>query len=943
MKRAKFVLIDGHALIHRAYHAIPPLTTKNGELVNAVYGFTSILLNVLRELKPECVAVAMDLPGKTFRHEEYIEYKATRKKTDDELVAQFGRVHEMVETLNIPIFEKEGYEADDVIGTLSTKLKSEFDVYIVTGDKDELQLIDEHVFVYTMRRGFTDTVIYDLALMQEKYGMTPTQFIDFKALKGDASDNIPGVAGVGDKTALSLIQEYGDLDSIYKNIELIKGTLKNKLETDKDKAYLSKRLATIVTDLDINADVEKCYTHDFDRAKVFELFGELGFKSLINKLPSAATVAAIQKPTEKPDFSNQSQGSLFELEATDKTEDSTSEMAVNSMPSRAHYTKDNYKKIVSESELIGLIDDIKQHEIIAVDTETTSLDDNFAELVGLSISVGGGKGYYIPVAHKNGQNIDVALILKYLKPILEDVKYKIVGHNLKFDYKILKNYGITIGNLYFDTMIAAFLVNPNARSLKLDELALSEFGIEMMPITSLIGAGKNQICFDEVDVDEASLYAAEDADLTYRLYESLEQEVTSGEYTNLLHDLEMPLVKVLANMELEGILVDIDKLEGLSQKFQAELNRIEAEIFKYSKDKFNIASPAQLQKVLYEELGLREKSDFPKDIKKLPSGGFSTGSDALEVLKSTKHPIVELVLKYRELSKLLNTYVNALPELVDKNHRIHTSFNQASVATGRISSTGPNLQNIPIRTELGAEIRKAFISKDGYSIVSADYSQIELRVVAHLSKDTEMLSAFRRGEDIHTATAARVYNVDPEKVDSRMRRNAKVVNFGIVYGVSAHGLQRQSDLNYEEAKEFIDKYFVTHQGIKKYMSKIVEDARVHGFAETLMGRKRYLSELNSSNYNIRVGAERVAGNMPIQGTAAEIMKLAMIKVAEKLPQVSSGSRLLLTVHDELVLEVPDAETKKVADFVKETMESVIKLDVPIVAEVGIGKNWGEAK
>jgi len=913
MKKQKFVIIDGHALIHRAYHAIPPLTTKGGEIVNAVYGFSVILLKVIKDLSPDFVVVALDLPDKTFRHHEFKEYKANRPPAPDDLISQFALVREVIEAFDMPIFEKPGFEADDLIGSLAEKVKEDksIETFIVTGDLDELQLVDDSTKVYTMKRGFTDTVIYDQAMIADRYGLRPDQFVDFKALKGDPSDNIPGVAGIGEKTAVGLIQEYGTLDGVYHSLDKIKPAIAIKLTENKEIAYLSQKLSKIVTDVPINLKLDKCCTHEFDRNKVFELFRRLEFKSLLNKLPG--------QPSQTDMFS----------------ENSTKNK------SQEHFTIENYHVIETEKALDLLVKKLGKAEVISIDTETDSLDEISAILVGISIAFDEGEAYYIPIKHVEGTQLSIELVRKYLGPMLINKTPKI-GHNIKFDYVILDNAGFKLAPITFDTMIGAYLLNPNARAQKLEDLAFAELGIEMSKIETLIGKGRDQITFDQVPIDKAVLYAAEDADMTLRLFHHFAKEIKEGGFEELMNKIEMPLVPILATMEMNGFKIDTALLSKLSKKFELRLAQIEKEIYQISKEEFNIGSPSQLQKVLFVELKLQDLIG-KNTLKKLPSGGYSTGAEELEKLRGT-HQIIELVIEYRELAKLKNTYVDALPELINiKTGRIHTSFNQAIVATGRLSSSNPNLQNIPIRSEVGLDIRKSFIADEGFSIISADYSQIELRVIAHIARDETMIQAFKAGLDIHTSTAAKVYNVPEDRVTSEMRRNAKVVNFGIVYGVSPHGLARQSDLDYAQSKAFIDKYFITHQGIQKYMKQVVVDAREAGFAQTIFGRRRYLPELNSSNHIIRSSAERMAMNMPIQGTAADLMKLAMIKINQGLSKVSPETKILLQVHDELVFEVPDDDIEKVKAFVEEIMETVVTLDVPVIVEIGVGKNWGEAK
>lgn len=914
-KREKLVVIDGHALIHRAYHAIPPLTTKKGEVVNAVYGFSMILLNVLRELKPKYIAVAFDLPGKTKRHEAYEQYKAHRKAAPDDLIDQIARVREVIEAFSIPIYSKEGYEADDVIGTITKKAPNDIESIIVTGDMDELQLVDEKTKVYTMRRGFTDTIIYDEAAVKEKYGLTPAQFVDYKALRGDPSDNIPGVAGVGEKTATDLIKSYGSLENVYKNLDDIKPAVAKKLAEDKENAFLSRKLSQLKLNLPIKIDLAKCIVHDFDKARVFSLFQELGFKSLLSRLPQ-----------------REAQASIFE-EPQKITKDGT----------RKHIHHAKYHLITTEKELDTLAKKLKQTKSFAFDTETDSLNEINANLVGMSFSFTKGEAYYIPVGHKEGTQLNKERVLRSLRPVLEDKGIGKVGHNIKYDYIVLKKYGVTISPVTFDTMVGAYLINPVARALKLDELAFAELGLEMVKISELIGSGKDEITFDAVDIEKAKIYACEDADVTWRLYEHLAADLKKSDLLELMADIEAPLIPILGEMELAGISVDTKKLAKISADFAKRIKALETDIYKKAGTKFNIASPAQLGEVLFTKLKLDEKIEDKRELKKLKSGGYSTSASELEKLRGV-HPIIDMISEFRELSKLKNTYVDVLPTLVNaQTGRVHTSFNQAITQTGRLSSSDPNLQNIPIRTEEGKKIREAFVSDKDNVLLSADYSQIELRVIAHIASDKDMIEIFKEDRDIHTETAAKVYGFPQNKVTPAMRRIAKIVNFGIIYGVSAHGLKQQTGMTREEGQNFIDKYFELHPKVKKYTGDVVKQAKELGYVETLFGRRRYLPEIKSNNFAVRGAAERMAINMPIQGTAADLMKLAMIDIAKLLPSVSQNSKMLLQVHDELVFEVPEKDAKKVAEFVKDKMENVVKLSVPIEVSVGWGSNWGSAK
>ncbi len=914
-KRKKLVVIDSHALIHRAYHAIPPLTTKTGEIVNAVYGFTTILLSVLRDLKPDYVVCAFDLPGKTKRHDDYAEYKANRLKAPDDLISQIVRVRDVVKTFNIPLFEMIGYEADDIIGSIVTNIGDDIESYIVTGDMDELQLVDEKTKVYTMKRGFSDIVIYDEEKVKERYKLTPSEFVDYKALRGDPSDNIPGVAGIGEKTATDLISAYGSLGNVYKNLDKIKPAISEKLKNNKEIAYLSQKLSKIETSLPINIDLKKCVVHEFDRTKVFSLFQELGFKSLLSKIPGTPEIVKV--------FGKQEE----------KTKKETSE----------HINTAKYKLINTEKDFEALCKKLNKQKVFAFDTETDSINEIEANLVGMSFSFSEGEAYYVPISHKNGKNLDKKNAIKMIKPILENEKIAKVGHNIKYDYVVMKNEKITIKPLSFDTMVAAYLINPNARAQRLDELAFTELGLEMIKIEELIGKGKDQITFNFTDVEKAKVYACEDADITYRLYKHLLSDLSKTDLLSLSEKIESPLISILGEMEIAGVLLDINKLAKISKETNKKIIELEENIKKYANDDINISSPLQLQKLLFEKLKLAEKIDDPKDLKKLKSGGYSTSAQELEKLKNT-HPIINYIFEYRELTKLKNTYIDALPKIINiKTGRIHTSFNQAITQTGRLSSSTPNLQNIPIRTDTGKKIRESFVAPKGFVLLSADYSQIELRVVAHIANDNEMIKIFNEGRDIHSETAAKVFNVSEKKVTKNMRRIAKVINFGIIYGVSAHGLKQQTGVSYTEGKDLIEKYFNLHPEIKEYSNKMILQAKELGYVETIFGRRRYLPEIKSSNFAVRGSAERMAINMPIQGTAADLMKLAMVDIINELAKISPKTRMILQVHDELVFEVPEKDANIVSDFVRNKMDNVAKLNVPIETSIGWGKNWGSTK
>lgn len=897
----KFVIIDGNALVHRAFHALPPtMRTRNGEMVNAVYGFTMVLLKVLKDLKPDYLAVTFDLKGPTFRDDLYKEYKATRIKQADELYEQFPRVKEVVQSFNIPIYEKPGFEADDVIATLvKNKEVEKIKSIIVTGDMDTLQLVDKNTEVFTMHKGMSETITYDTAQVKKRYdGLKPEQIVDFKALRGDPSDNIPGVQGIGEKGAITLLKEFKTLENLYKNIDSskIKERQREMLRLHKKEAFMSKELATMVDNVPVKFKLSDAKVKSYDLGVVIPLFQELEFKSLISKLPK-----------ETQTGSAPGQDSFAFDKVLDKPK----------IP--------GYKLINDKKSFDLFLTELKNQKIFAVDTETTGLNPFEAELLGLSFSWKKANAYYVTAQDD---------FLKKLKSILEDEKIQKIGHNIKFDMEVLKTAGIALRGKIFDTMIASYLINPGTRQHSLDNLVFSELGHQMQPITELIGKGKAQISLKEVDLQTVSDYACEDADFTFRLYQPLKEQLAEKNNLELAQDIEMPLIPVLAEVEKNGILLDTDFLNNLGKKVGKEIKDLEEKIYKLAKTKFNIASPLQLKKVLFEDLGISTQGLAHTKT------GVSTAASELEKLQG-KYEIVRYLMRYRELTKLQSTYIEALPELVDLNGRLHTSFNQTIAATGRLSSSEPNLQNIPIRTKLGAEIRKAFTAPRGFKILAADYSQIELRIVASLANDKTMIDTFKKDEDIHTATAAIINKVRPEEVTKQMRYNAKAVNFGIIYGQGPVGLAQVTGISRSEAQNFIDDYFLNFSAIKKYLEGIKKFAAEKGYVETMFGRRRYLPEINSSMPPVRAGAERAAINHPIQGTAADLLKLAMIEIHHQLPKVSAESKMILQVHDELVFEVPDKDVKKVAKLVKEEMNKVAKIKVPIKTEVAAGKNWGE--
>ena len=884
------VLFDAHALIHRAFHAIPPLTLKTGQPVGAVFGFASMLLKTLNDLKPTHAAVAFDSAGPTFRHEQYEEYKAHRPKTPDELIAQFAPARELVQTFNMPAFELQGYEADDLLGTLS-KQASDHGIYtiIVTGDTDMLQLVSPYVQVMMPKpqRSFNDTIIYDEAKVQERYSLVPSQIADLKGLKGDPSDNIKGVPGVGEKTATKLIQQFGSVAGIYEKIdEVAPQRIQQKLIDNKEAAILSRWLTTITTNAPITLDLDACHIHSYNRQDMVELFRKLEFNSLLGKLPQASDKYSTTRTAEEA-------------------------------------STDDYYLVDTDEALDSLVSELKQTDSFAFDTETTSVDAMQAELVGLSFAAIPGKAYYVPVGHDSGTQVEIISVINKLKPLLEDKNKARIAHNGKYDMTVLANHGIAMKNLAFDTMIAAYLLGE--KSLGLKALAFGKLNIEMTPITNLIGTGAKQLSMAQVDIAEASKYACADADMTLRLANLLKPELENEGLIQLFTEVEMPLVPVLLQMEMTGVEINADYLTTLSQTMQQQIHDLEVQISNSIGHQFNVNSPQQLAAVLFDELGL------PGSKKR------STDAKVLEELKGL-HPIVDLMLQYRQLAKLKSTYVDALPSLINpKTGRIHTSFNQTQTATGRLSSSKPNLQNIPV----AKQVRQAFTPNKNCLFLSADYSQIELRIMAHLSQDAGLMSAFVNNEDIHTQTAAEVFGVSKDDVTADMRRVAKVINFGVLYGMSSYGLVQATALSRQQAGEFIDTYFSKYAGVKTYTESTIKEAEEKGYVQTVLGRRRYIAGINASNYQIKSEAQRMAINMPVQGTASDIIKVAMIKIQQRINALELKTRMILQVHDELVFEVPRSELMEIRGIVQEIMPGAIKLSVPVKVDIKIGKNWGE--
>lgn len=930
--KPKLLIVDGHALIHRSFHALPTsLTTKEGVVVNAVYGFTSFLLKACLAFKPEYVVITLDSAGPTFRHEEYEDYKGTRAEAPDELYPQVPIVKEVAEALDIPVFEKSGFEADDLIGTITARAEAETDweSYIVTGDMDSLQLVSPRTLVYAMSRGLNESVTYDAEAVVARYGLHPEQIIDYKALRGDPSDNIPGVKGVGEKTATELLQTFHDLEGVYQaaknNDERIKPRIVKLLLEGEKEAHLSRDLATIRRDVSLKINWESLRLDTFDLEKATELFTTLEFRSLLGRL-------------------RQLKSGIKEEEVLPQTTDTP----ITPDKITRNQEQKKYRLVSTEAEFSSFLKKLQTVKEFALDCETTSLDPLTADLVGLAFAWKENEAFYVDLSQgKGAQHADLFnyqkadepahAYLERLRPILENSQIKKIGHNAKFDWRVLKNQGISLKGLAFDTMLADYLLEPDNRQHNLDALAFRELGWEKIPITDLIGSGSRRISFAQVDPEKAAQYAGEDVDCTYLLAKSLSKKLKAESLTKLLDEIELPLSVVLAKMEDAGIKLEATPLKKLARTLNQRLKKLSATITDSAQANINLNSPKQLQSLLFEKLGIS-----PEGIKKTKTGYSTADSELQKIIDA--HPIIPLIQEYRELSKLQSTYVTALPQLINpKTGRIHTSYNQTVAATGRLSSTEPNLQNIPTRTEEGRKIREAFVATAGCKLVGLDYSQIELRLTAHLSGDPKLIKAFRDKEDIHKATAAEINGVPFDEVTKKMRYEAKAINFGILYGQGPHGLAQTAKIPYQRAREFIAQYFAAYPKVKKLVDKSIEDARAQGYTTTMLGRKRYLPEINSPSPVARRGAERMAINTPIQGTAADLIKIAMIDIDETISAHPDEVRLLLQIHDELIFEIQEDRVDYWLPKLKSLMENAMTLKVPILVESSLGSTWGDLK
>ena len=897
-KLKKLFIIDGYAILYRAHYALirNPLITSYGFHTSALFGFTNQLIKIIKDENPDYLVCAFDSKEKTFRHKIYSDYKANRPEMPEELQKQIPHLWELLDGMNIPVLRKPGYEADDIIGTVTESvLDKKIQSYIVSGDKDFMQLINDKVFLYTPGKRNSAPDIYDKDGVIKKWGLPPEKIIDLLALMGDSSDNVPGVAGVGVKTAVKLLKEYDNIESVLDNASKISNKrVHNGLINGRDKAFLSKELVTIIKDVDVDTNIENFLLKSFDQEALGKKFEELEFYALLKYLAIDAP-ETITKKEEK-----------------------------------------NYQTILDLKALKAMIVELKNAKYVSIDLETTSVNPMLAEIVGISVSYNKNSAFYIPILYpekkKNnfGDN-DLEVALSAMKEFLENNDIRKVGQNIKYDALILYRHGVKVSNIFLDTMIAAHILNPAAKSYKLDALSIEFLNYNMVPIEDLIGKGKDQITMDLVPLDKISYYAAEDADIVFQLAEIFAPKLEENGQLNFFADIEMPLIDVLMKMENEGVYVDEDLLNEMSLNIGERLDQLVKEIYNIAEEEFNINSTQQLAKILFDDLKLTQ-------IKKR-----STAENVLKELVN-EHELPELILSYRKLNKLKNTYIDALPSSINKNtKRIHSTFNQTIAATGRLSSTGPNFQNIPIRTVEGREIRKSFIAQQkNWGILSADYSQIELRIMAHLSEDQELCKAFKDNLDIHDRTASLIYNVPLDDVQPEMRRTAKVINFGIMYGAGPFRISQELGISRKAAQEIIKQYFIQYSGIQNYIDDTLSKARSDNYVETILGRRRYVWDVNSENALKKQAAERVAINMPIQGSAAELIKIAMIDIQKNIENDKLNSKMILQIHDELLFEYPLDEEEHLISMVKKSMENAMSLKVPIIVDYGFGKDWFEA-
>ncbi|MCO6148059.1 DNA polymerase I [Flavobacterium sp. NRK1] len=941
-QQKRLFLLDAYALIFRGYYAFikNPRINSKGMDTSAIMGFMNSLLDVIKREKPDHLAVAFDKEGSTVRTEMFVEYKANRDETPEAIKIAIPYIQELLKAMHIPVIELAGCEADDLIGTLAKQAeKQNYQVFMVTPDKDFAQLVSENIFMYRPARMGNGIEIWGVPEVLDRFEIErPEQVIDFLGMMGDAVDNIPGLPGVGEKTAKKLLKEYGSMESLLANTHELKGKMRENIEANAEKGIMSKKLATIITDCNVTFNEKDFELTKPDTEKVEILFNELEFRrmadqfhKLFDENEEADTPASNGYAPTKTIVKNEQQFSLFGEGAADPAAITTSTGFYNTLENTDHF----YQAVQGNMAISLLMRDLMKQTSVSFDTETTGINALTAELVGLSFSWEKGKGFYVPVP---ADLEEAQQVVNMFIPFFENEAIEKVGQNLKYDFEVLAQYGVTVKGRIFDTMIAHYLINPDMRH-GMDVLAETYLKYSPVPIESLIGKkGKGQKSMRDIEIDLIKEYAVEDADITLQLKEVFAPLLEETDTRKLFDEIEIPLMPVLAAMEQEGINLDTQYLKELSAELSGDIKRLEQKIYETAGESFNLASPKQLGEVLFDKLKIGGAKQ-----KKTKTGQYATGEEVLSYL-ALENPVVADILEWRQLVKLQNTYVDALPLQVEiKTGRVHTDYMQTVAATGRLSSNNPNLQNIPIRTERGRQIRKAFIARnEEYTIVSADYSQIELRIIAALSGDPEMVGAFRKGEDIHASTAAKVFNIALEEVTREQRSHAKTVNFGIVYGVSAFGLSNQTSLSRSESKDLIDAYYKTYPRLKQYINEQIEMAREQGYVQTISGRRRYLKDINSQNMVVRGGAERNAVNAPIQGSAADIIKIAMINIQKRLEKENWKSKMLLQVHDELVFDVHNSELERIKPMIKQEMESAFKLDVPLEVDLGEGKNWLEA-
>ena len=941
MSQKRLFLLDAFALIFRGYYALikNPRINSKGQDTSAIMGFVNSLFDVIKRENPDHLAVAFDKHGSKDRVEMFPEYKANRDETPEAIKIAVPIIQEILKAMDIPIIERAGVEADDLIGTIAKQAEKEgYKTYMVTPDKDYAQLVSENIFMYRPARMGNGIEIWGIPEVQKRFEVErPEQVIDYLGMMGDAVDNIPGLPGVGDKTAKKFIAAYGSMEGLFENIDQLKGKMKEKVEANQELGLLSKKLATIILDCDVTFDAKDYEISTPDAKKVQEIFEELEFRRLTDQFtkiffpsespsPKATTSSTSKKQVDQ---AGAGQFSLF----GDNQEASDSSASFSNRKTIVN-TEHFYQSIAPGMAMKLFLQNLLKQDSVCFDTETTGLDSLTAELVGIAFSWEAGKGFYIPFPEDRNEAQE---LIEQFRPFFEAEHITKIGQNLKYDIKVLAKYNMEVKGKLFDTMLAHYLINPDMRH-NMDVLSETYLNYTPVSITELIGKkGKNQLSFRQVPQEQQTEYAVEDADITYQLKEHFTPELNEANILSLFEDIEVPLLRVLADMEIEGINLDKEFLQSLSEELDNDIKTLESSIYDKAGEEFNIASPKQLGIILFEKMKLVDKP------KKTKTGQYSTAEDVLSYL-AKDHEIIQNILDFRGLSKLKSTYVDALPNQINEStHHVHTDYMQTVAATGRLSSNNPNLQNIPIRTERGRQVRKAFIPRsEEYTLLAADYSQIELRIIAALSEEETMISAFKNGEDIHASTAAKVFNVPLEEVTREQRSNAKTVNFGIIYGVSAFGLSNQTDLSRSEAKELIDTYYKTYPKLRNYMSELVDFARDNGYVQTVLGRRRYLKDINSGNAVVRGAAERNAVNAPIQGSAADIIKIAMINIHNKLKEGNYKTKMLLQVHDELVFDVYKPELEEIQSLIKSEMENAYTLAVPLDVDMGLGDNWLEA-